>query len=205
MNLLLDEIFSTIIQLLMFLLIPLLWWFFTSRKKINFFEWIGLKKVMIVCKSDKIKYYLLLSVCFLVYSIFGFLILYIIRNVDTATSKFSGLGFFGIPAALVYAILKTSLSEEILFRGFLLKRISNKFGFKIGNIIQGFLFGFMHVLLFINIGIVEIIIIGIFTGSLGWFIGYVNEKKANGSIIPGWIIHALANIFSSFLSLFSVI
>jgi hypothetical protein len=34
--------------------------------------------------------------------------------------------------------------------------------------------------------------------------GYVNEKKAGGSIIPGWCIHAIANIFSGACAAFSL-
>jgi hypothetical protein len=54
-------------------------------------------------------------------------------------------------------------------------------------------------------GFIEIIIIGLFTGFLGWFMGYINEKTASGSIIPSWIIHGLANTFSSIVSLFMLI
>ena len=205
MNLFFSELLSAVVQLVIFSIIPLFWWLFTARKNINFFEWIGLKRININDGNEKRKFTLLMFLCFILYCIIGVFILYMIKDVNTATSTFTGLKFYGIPAALVYAILKTSLSEEIIFRGFLLKIISRKFGFKIGNAIQGFLFGLMHVLLFINIGIIRIILIGIFTGSLGWFIGYINEKKGNGSILPGWIIHAVANIFSSFVSLFSII
>jgi hypothetical protein len=30
----------------------------------------------------------------------------------------------------------------------------------------------------------------------GWLIGYIKEKQAAGSIIPGWIAHATANVLS---------
>lgn len=35
--------------------------------------------------------------------------------------------------------------------------------------------------------------------------GYVNEKKANGSIVPSWIIHGIANLFSAIITMFSII
>ena len=34
---------------------------------------------------------------------------------------------------------------------------------------------------------------------------YINEKKANGSIIPSFVIHMIANLVSSIISLFSLI
>ena len=53
-------------------------------------------------------------------------------------------------------------------------------------------------------GVVKAVIITVFTAAIAWFIGYINEKKANGSIIPGWIIHAIANIFSAMCAAFSI-
>jgi hypothetical protein len=34
------------------------------------------------------------------------------------------------------------------------------------------------------------------TGAIGWIEGWMNEKRAGGSIIPGWIFHSLTNIAS---------
>ncbi len=122
---------------------------------------------------------------------------------ETATSDFSGLGAAAIPAILIYAILNTALSEEILFRGFLLKRISNKIGFTVGNIIQATLFGLLHGVMFYSaVGIVKALIVIVFTGGIGWCMGYTNEKTAGGSILPSWCIHALANVFSGICSAF---
>ena len=41
-------------------------------------------------------------------------------------------------------MIQTGLSEEILFRGFLGKRLIAKFGFAVGNVVQGLLFGTLH-------------------------------------------------------------
>ena len=131
--------------------------------------------------------------------------LYSMKGVEMATSEFAGLGIGALPAILVYAILNTALSEEILFRGFLLKRISNRFGFVAGNLIQGAMFGLLHgVMFFSSVGAVKAVVIIAFTGIIGMFMGYVNEKKAGGSIIPSWCIHALANIFSGACAAFSL-
>ncbi len=52
--------------------------------------------------------------------------------------------------------------------------------------------------------LVKAVIIICFTGVIGISMGYVNEKKAGGSIIPGWCIHAIANIFSGACAAFSL-
>ena len=136
----------------------------------------------------------------------GFICNYLVRDTETATSDYSAKGASAIPAVLLYAIVKTALAEEIIFRGFLLKRISAKFDFTVGNIMQSVLFGIMHgIMFFSSVGMVKAIIIVAFTGGIGWFMGFINEKKANGSIIPSWCIHSAANIFSALSSAFSII
>ena len=110
-----------------------------------------------------------------------------------------------MPSILVYAFFNTSFPEEILFRGFLLKRIGNKFGFTVGNLIQALLFGGIHGILFFSVvGILKSIIITLFTGMIGWIIGYINERKAGGSILLGWGMHAFFNTVSGICYAFLV-
>ena len=45
MELLFSELIGAILQLVMFALIPFVWWLITARKKAGFFSWIGLKKI----------------------------------------------------------------------------------------------------------------------------------------------------------------
>ena len=48
-----------------------------------------------------------------------------IKGIETATSEFTGLGIMAIPAIVVYAAFNTAFPEELLFRGFLLKRLTH--------------------------------------------------------------------------------
>ena len=168
----------------------------------SFLSYIGVKKIDKTKKKDTFIFSTITLLFFLVLTVY---ILYITKGIETATSKFSGLGFKGLLSALVYASLNTALPEEILFRGFLLKRFS-RFGFVFGNIIQSVLFGIMHgVLLFSELGLLKAILVILFTGGVAFAMGYINEKKANGSIIPSFVIHIIANLVSSVISLFSLI
>lgn len=54
-------------------------------------------------------------------------------GITEAGSSFTGMGEQALPAIVIYAFIRTSLSEEIFFRGFLLKRIGKRFGFIAGN------------------------------------------------------------------------
>ena len=203
MNLFIQTLINSVIQIALFTLVPFIWWLVTARKKMSFFEWIGLKKVRDARENRTLIWTIGAIVLFLLLAVF---MLISVRGVETATSEFAGLGLGAVPAILVYAILKTALPEEIVFRGFLLKRISKKFGFAAGNLIQAVLFGIMHGIMFFGAaGLVKAILITVFTGSIGWLMGFINEKKAGGSIIPSWSIHAIANIFSGICSAFMLL
>ena len=201
MNLFINKIISSILQIILFSIIPFIWWLATARKKQKFAEWIGLKKIEGGKKT--LTAIIIVSIAFL---ISGALTLYLLREIETATSEFTGLGVVAIPAIVVYATFNTAFPEELLFRGFLLKRLANKFGFNIANIIQALLFGLLHgIMFFMLVGIVKTILIIAFTGVIAWFMGYINEKYSNGSMIPSWIIHTISNLFSVICAAFFII
>lgn len=193
---------GSIIQVAIFAFIPFIWWLITARKKMNFFSWIGLKKIDKENRGKTTIWTVVVAALFLVLSVF---ILSSLKGVEMATSEFAGLGIKAIPTVLIYAICKTALAEEIVFRGFLLKRIANKFGFAAGNLIQAIIFGVMHGIMFFSaVDPVKATLITVFTGAIGWAMGFINEKKAGGSLIPGWTIHACANIFSGLCAAFTL-
>lgn len=190
-------VISALLQLFAFTLIPLLWWLITDRKT-NFFTWIGLKKPSFT--SSKLKIIAVIVLTAAIYIVLMFLIMTtMLSNTSSATNQFSGKGIAAIPAILIYAIIQTSLSEELFFRGFLCKRISNKFGFVVGNIVQSLLFGLMHGIPFgvASGDIVAGILLTLLPACIGFVQGWLNEKKSDGSIIPSWILHALMNILSA--------
>ncbi len=196
-----NKVLSSIIQIILFAIIPFIWWLITARKKQKFTEWIGLKKIEGGKKT-------LISVIFVTIAFLasGILTLYLIKDIETATSEFAGLGAAAIPAIIVYATFNTAFPEELLFRGYLLKRLANKFGFNTANLIQSLLFGLLHGAMFLSLaGILKAVLIIIFTGGIAWFMGYINEKNSNGSIIPSWIIHTMSNLFSGICAAFSII
>ena len=200
MELFISKIISSVVEIVLFSVIPFIWWLLTARKKQKFAEWIGIRKPAGGKKT--ISAVLIISAAFL---LVGGYSLYIVKDIETATSDFSGLGIAALPAILVYAVFNTSFPEEILFRGFLLKRLANKFGFAFANTVQALIFGAIHAVMFFSLtGILKAALILVLTGTIAWFMGYVNEKKADGSIIPSWIIHAFANIFSGLCAAFMI-
>lgn len=201
MSLFLSMLLSSVVQIIAFSVLPFTWWWFTARKDLGFFEWIGFKKMAGGKKT--IRAIVILSLSFLVLGAFVF---YSVRGSKTAVSEFAGLGIQALPAIFVYAIFHTALPEELFFRGFLLKRLSHTFGFAMANSAQAFLFGLLHgVLFFTIVGIPKAILIVALTGLNAWFMGIINENYAEGSIWPSWVIHSLANIFAGVGSAFQII
>lgn len=196
---LLNEIVSSIIQILLFSIVPFVWWLITARKKESFYVWIGLKKASAISWKSL----LVVTSLFIMVSVFT---LYLTKDVETATSEFEGLGISALLPAFVYAVFHTSLPEELLFRGFLLKRLSHPFGFRAANIIQGLLFGLLHGAMFLNLaGLTRKILIIFVTSGIAFAMGYINEKKSGGSILPSWFIHATANLFAAVVAMFSLV
>lgn len=203
MQLFVNKIISSIIEIILFALIPFIWWIVTARKKEGFLRWIGLKRTDELQSGTAIRWTAGIAALFLIVSVF---VLSALKGVESAASDFDGLGAGAIPAILVYACLNTSLPEEILFRGFLCKRMSARFGFTVGNIVQAALFGLLHGVMFFSfVPVYQAILIISFTGIIACFMGYINENKAGGSIFPSWVIHALANIFSGLCAAFGII
>ncbi len=200
MNLLLSKIIVAIFQVAIFSIIPFIVWIIFYRKKTTFFTFIGLKKVE---KKTMISLIKMMVISTILYIAISYTISSFLGINQLATNEFVGLGFKGLPAAIVYAFFITALSEEILFRGFLLNVLMSKCSFKLANIIQALMFGLLHGVLFFSlVSPFTCIIIILLTSSIGWVMGYIN-MKAKFSIFPSWLIHALCNLFISVIALFT--
>ena len=196
---LIQQMTNALIQIVLFMLLPFIWWFVTARRKSSFLDWIGFKPLK---DTGNHKMWLWIFLGLLSFTIFSYLVLYtIVKDLKTATSSFSGLGFQALPAVLIYSLFQTSLPEELLFRGFLLKRFSVRLPFGVANTIQAALFGLLHGLMIITeVSWLQTLLIILCTGVIAAYLGFVNEKKSGGSILASWIMHALANVVTGMLS-----
>lgn len=199
-----DELKRAVSQMIVLSVIPFLWWsirrFVLSKDTSSFFKWIGLKKPVIFYKKKFITY----TVIALLVAISMSIILdpLLQNEVQLANEQFRSKGIEALIPAIIFSFFATGLPEEIFFRGFLGNRLSKKFGFLFGNTIQAILFGLLHgVVLISSLGVNVSLLVIIFTGTLGWLMGYVNEQ-ADGSIIPSWCIHGVSNLYAAFLIMF---
>lgn len=196
---------SSLIQLILFTAIPLLYWSITKRKAVPvvpFYKWIGLYRPVFASKK---RFLICFITILIIYSMVGLTVsIYLLNPKDLANSQFYGLGHAGLLAVFIYSFVQTSLSEEILFRGFLSRVFTAKWGFNIGNTVQAILFGGLHgVMLISQVDIFPALIVVLITGGVGFSMGMMNERLAGGSIIPGWALHGATNVISSVILLYA--
>lgn len=197
-----DTFVSTIIQCAILIGIPWIAYLVFSKERIGFFGWIGLYKPT---SNEWIKTAIvifLISIIIMAVPLFLFIRLGSISEEMLSTMNLGskGVSLEIIAIVLTKAIFQTALSEEVLFRGFIGKRIQKKFGFIWGNVVQAILFGLPHGLPFILVykAYVFGIVFFLSAATVGFLQFYLNEKKANGSILPSLLIHSTLNIISFF-------
>lgn len=109
-----------------------------------------------------------------------------------------GLGPEVVLLLLLFAWIQTALAEEILFRGFVAQRLISRLGFTWGNLVQATIFGLIHLALFLMLAgqtltPMRSAALFLVPGLIGWLLGYLKVRLGNGSILPGWWAHGLAN------------
>lgn len=204
MQFILNELSTAFVQIVLFSAIPFIVWFATNKRgnETSFLKWIGIAKPIV----DK-KRLLPVSLLIILIMVFVSLVLDpLIDDIETTASLFKGLGMQGFLPLLIFSFIKTGLSEELFFRGFLGKRLISKFGFLYGNIIQSMVFGLIHGLIFAsNNNMLLAVAITLATGLVGWLMGYMTEKLSNGSIVTGWITHGICNFVTTLPIMFNII
>ena len=197
-----SNLISAFVQLALLLAVPVVWWAFTARGRIGFAAWAGLRAPRWHGGWARA------VVAGLAWALVSVASVVLLRSVSegTAASGFAGTGLAAVVPVLLHAVVQTALSEEILFRGFLGKRLIGRFGFAIGNTVQAVAFGLMHVALFASfVTPVPLALIGALTAANGWIVGWINEECAGGSIVPGWLLHATANLVAGWGAAFGLL
>lgn len=194
------EIIGAILQILVFTLIPFSVYVIRNKKTKGFFNYLGLKKSTKKANSLAVLACLIFAVPLIILALTSPDFKEIMFDPNSITGKFRLMGF-GINALsllLIIALFKTSFAEEVLFRGFIAKRLISVLGFQKGNVLQAIIFGIIHAVLFafITSNIIFLIVIFVIPTVGAYVSAYLNEKIAKGSIIPGWISHGLANILA---------
>ena len=211
MELVVSSITTAIVNLIVFSLIPFVWWLIRHRKETGFFQWLGFYRPRL-----KSKWWVLVIFAVLYYFFYNFdftqlidpATLEYVENSDAVSANaFAGIGAAATLSALIENFIANGVAEEILYRGFLCKRLCGKLGTVAGIVLQAVLFGLMHNILYIlvglDVGLWYHILTFIFTGMGALLLGWLNEKIYNGSIIPSIVLHGAGNFIATMLVAFS--
>lgn len=93
--------------------------------------------------------------------------------------------------------LRSGIGEEILFRGFIAKRLIGWLGFRWGNLAQALAFASIHVSMSGPGSTADRTVRVLCAFAWGYAFGHVMEKECDGSIVPGAIAHVAYNFTAS--------
>ena len=197
---LLNQLISAVLQIMLFSAVPFIWYVFTQKSVRGFFAWLGIKKA----PKPPWKSMLCILIGFLAVVVLPYLWLHQSGNLNYQGFTVDAFRQYGwsvqtVCVIWIWAVIQTSLSEEILFRGFLCKRFAQKCGETTGNILQAFIFGTIHIAALPDKNILAMLLIVLLTGGVGYALGRLSLKEAQGSILYGWAIHAAVNLISPIL------
>ncbi len=144
---------SALLQVLLFTLIPFLVYLLRHRSTTGFLHYIGLYGSPAKALYLAIAVSLLYALPTLGLALFDAGFREILFDPHSVTGQLRQMEFGPevIYIWLVLALVKTALSEEIFFRGFVAKRMIGWLGYQFGNWFQATIFGLVHVLLFAGI------------------------------------------------------
>jgi len=207
-NVFVNELVSSVIQVLVFAAIPFIVYLIGTKSAKGFLKDIGFyrpegKTVQLALVASIVLFLVLWGV----FLAAGAVEMFHDEASVTGMLRAAGLSSDTVLALIVMAWIKTSLSEEIFFRGFLGKRLIRRFGFLAGNLMQAGMFGAVHGILIALASEAQvpgwwIALLVITSFAAGCIIGWIKEKRGNGSIIPGWIAHGLGNTVGYFVIAF---
>lgn len=199
------------VNLVFFTSLPFLWWLLQHRGEREFFRWIGLYKPQLKGPWWVLALFAALYVLFYNYDFTQIVdeqtLAYLESSGALSASVYEGLGAAAVLPALIESFIANGAAEEILYRGFLCKRLGAKSGAVRGILLQAVLFGLMHNVLYLAVGL-EVglgyhALTFLFTGTGALMLGWLNEKIYNGSILPSILLHGAGNFISTMLVAFS--
>lgn len=189
-----DGLVGAVLQVGVVLIVCLVAWLLFGRRKASFRTWLGLTGAPP----------LLLLLC-LVFGAAGAWLLLQAPGVAAlasgpgtviAASTLNGVTAGAIVVLVVGAVFKTAFAEELFFRGLIGKRLYAGMGFWPGNLVQALLFGAVHLpLLLLPDAPRQTVLLMIgFVTALALVSGWLNERRAGGSILPGFALHGAGNL-----------
>lgn len=190
---------NALFQIAVFALIPFIAWLIWQRKKVGFFEYVGLKRPRRTASWWAAL--LLLALYLSIYlfadpgSLAGDAKQAIQSDPNASAYRFAGMGAAAVIPVSINTFIQNGFCEELLFRGFVCKRLIKHMGTKAGIVAQAVVFALVHNLMLWNV--VPDIWFHLFLFATitvqAAVLAIFNEKVFDGSIWPSVLIHGLGN------------
>lgn len=110
----------------------------------------------------------------------------------SAQSGFAGLGLnvWSVAMALLYGVVKTGLTEELLFRGLIAGSLSRRLSLMWANLLQALVFLLPHFAILLFAPELWALLPVVFAAGL--LLGWLRIKS--GSIVGPWLLHSSGNV-----------
>lgn len=199
MSLLISTFVTSVAQLIFLFLLAVFIWLFTGRKhRAELLKWIGIKPIH--WRKEQALAFLIILVLYIVIKGFG---QFLVPSGTEAKLVFYHAGAVAILPALISAFIQSGCFEEVLFRSLIGKNMMHRFGYRIGNNIQSLLFGLYYFTFSLStLGLAFALAMGVLSAGCGYLLGYLNEQKNEGSILPSIIVNSIASFIASLFILF---
>lgn len=194
-NTLISEFISVMINILLFSIVPLVWYLIRERSPKGFIYSLGIYKPQ---RVNLVVIILTITTVYLITLSTNVLVI-MSGNSGRSTVNTDDFTLIAIFLNLLLYGMKTGIAEEIFFRGFIAKKLIKNLGFSKGNIVQAVMFALPHFVIRGSASSIDIIVRIINAFLLGYTFGYIMDRKSNGSIIPVMISHILINMISSLI------
>ena len=181
-----DYFTKSIVKLVMFLILPLIYSFFDKDldiKKIFIPNKRGIKLAVVLCL---LVYVIILSGYLLLKDVFDF------SAITTSLTNNIGVTGQNFVFVSLYISFVNSFLEEFFFRGFAFLTLKRITGRKFAYLFSSAVFALYHIAMMIgwfNLDVFIIVMAALFAG--GIIFNYLNEKSA--TIYPSWLVHMFAN------------
>jgi len=190
---LINEFINTITNILLFSIVPLVWYLVKERTIKGFLHSLGIYKPQNI---NLLVIFLIVTATYLI-TLAANIIVIITANSGRGSVDIQGYKAIELFLYLLLYGMKTGIAEEIFFRGFVAKKLIKKVGFSKGNVIQAIVFASPHFIIIGSVSTADIIVRIINAFLLGYVLGYIMDRKCDGNIIPSMTSHILINMVSS--------
>lgn len=190
---LITTVLVAVLQVLIFALVPFAWWLSAARPDGTLRRWLGFR-----AGHDGSDPLVLGATIAAALGFFGGALLS-----GSGTTTAGGVSYFGVLAVAVVAIVQTALSEELFFRGFLVRWLGERRpGPIVANLLQALACGLLRMAgqwLFVDRALAPCLAAFALGVGPALMVGWVRQRT--GSLWLPWLAHGSGNLVAGLIAM----